>query len=66
MASKLALAGGLVAVFVVIAIVLLRAMPGPHNPTDYLIIGTVATFVCIVTVFLLTMPRGDTFYRRKK
>ena len=46
--------------------VLLRLLPGPHMAADYLIAGTLATFVALVVLFgaLIGFAPG-TFYRRR-
>jgi hypothetical protein len=28
-------------------------MPGPHKPTDYLVIGCVATLLCLLLLFVV-------------
>jgi hypothetical protein len=33
--------------------VLLNVMPGPHKPTDYLVIGAVATLLCLLLLFVV-------------
>ena len=32
---------------------LLYVIPGPRKPTDYLVIGAVATFVCLLLLFVI-------------
>jgi hypothetical protein len=34
-------------------------MPGPHKPMDYLVIGAVATLLCLLALFvvLIKMPQ---------
>lgn len=54
MGSKIALFLGLGALFVVTVAAGLRLMPQPHRPTDYLVLGTIATFLCLAILFLLT------------
>ncbi len=39
--------------FVATVVILGAVMPGPHKPTDYLVIGGAATFLCLVVLFLL-------------
>lgn len=46
---------GLVLVFVTTVAVLATLMPGPHKPTDYLVFGAVATFLCLLLLFLVIM-----------
>ena len=56
--------------FAVTVLILVRVWPGPHKPTDYLVIGTLATFICILLAFLMVVStsekRSETFYKRKK
>jgi hypothetical protein len=70
MATKLAFIGGIAVLFVVTVFILLRIMPGPHRPTDYLVIGTLATFVCLAAFFVLNLitsgKPGEQFYKRRK
>ncbi len=70
MASKLALGGGLAVLFTITVLILTRVLPGPHKPADYLVIGTLATLVCIMALFLINLAVGDksgeTFYKRRK
>lgn len=47
------LTAGLIAVFAVTVAVLLNVMPGPHKPTDYLVIGAVATLLCLLLLFIV-------------
>ena len=44
---------GMLAVFVVTVGVLLNVMPGPHKATDYLVIGAVATLLCLLLLFIV-------------
>lgn len=53
MKRTLILALGLIAVFGVTVGVLLNVMPGPHKPTDYLVIGAVATLLCLLLLFIV-------------
>lgn len=49
---------------------LLGIVPGPHSRTDYLVIGTVATFAALAAlfVFLATSGNGmaDLFFRKRR
>jgi len=40
-------------IFGVSITVLLAVMPGPHRPTDYLVIGCVATLLCLLLLFVV-------------
>jgi multisubunit Na+/H+ antiporter MnhF subunit len=70
MNRKFSMALGILLVFAVTVLILLRILPGPYKPTDYLVIGTLATFVCILLAFLVvisTSDKGtDTFFKRKR
>jgi hypothetical protein len=39
--------------------VLVNVMPGPHKPMDYLVIGAVATLLCLLALFvvLIKLPQ---------
>jgi hypothetical protein len=45
------LAGAGIAIFAVITIILLRMIPEPRKDTDYLVIGTLATFGALGLLF---------------
>jgi len=47
-----ALALGLLVVFALTVGILLNVMPGPHKATDYLVIGAIATLLCLLLLFL--------------
>ena len=49
----------LLAVFAVTVAILLQVLPGPHERTDYLVIGGVATLLCILLLYFLLIKRGD-------
>jgi Na+/melibiose symporter-like transporter len=52
----------IVVIFAVTVVVLLTVMPGPHKATDYLVIGCVATLLCLLLLFLVLIkikPRRD-------
>jgi hypothetical protein len=51
--------------FIATAAILMQAMPDEKTRMDYLVIGTAATFVSLVAVFLL-MGRQGLFFRRRK
>ena len=40
-------------IFAVTVAVLLTVMPGPHKSTDYLVIGCVATLLCLLLLFVV-------------
>jgi hypothetical protein len=62
----LALAVAIGLLFAASVAVLLRILPGPHVASDFLIAGTLATFVSLVVLFavLIGLAPG-TFYRRR-
>jgi len=66
----LVLASAAICVFAAAAIILLRVIPGPHKDSDYLVIGTLATFASLAVVFVLlltTYLRDPTaFFKRRK
>ena len=68
MAGKVALGCGLAVMFAITVAVLMRVLPGPHGPTDYLVIGSVATLACISVLFVvyLVSGQGGLFYRRRR
>ena len=53
MNRTLPLAGITVLVFIVTVAILLFILPGPHAPTDYLVIGAVATLLCLLLLYVL-------------
>ena len=59
MSRTLALAALTVLVFAGTVAVLVNVMPGPHKPMDYLVIGAVATLLCLVLLFvvLIKLPQ---------
>ncbi|MGD0133556.1 MAG: hypothetical protein ABSE57_16005 [Bryobacteraceae bacterium] len=44
---------GILLIFGVTVAVLLAVMPGPHKSTDYLVIGCVATLLCLLLLFVV-------------
>ena len=59
MNRTLALAVLMVLLFGGSVAVLLNVMPGPHKPMDYLVIGAVATLLCLLLLFvvLIKLPQ---------
>jgi hypothetical protein len=53
MNRTLALALGMVIIFSVTVAILWNVMPGPHKPTDALVIGCVATLLCLLLLFVV-------------
>ncbi len=50
----------LLVVFVGTVAILLQVLPSPHKSTDYLVIGAVATLLCILLLYFLLIKRGKT------
>ena len=62
MNRTLALALGMVMIFGVTVAILRNVMPGPHKSTDALVIGCVATLLCLLLLFVVminTAKRPD-------
>jgi len=61
---------GGVFVFCVAAVVILKLMPAPLKDTDYLVIGSVATLVSLLVMFLVLiatrLKTPDPFFKRRK
>ena len=59
MNRNVTLAVALIAVFVATIAILSNILPGPHKPADYLVIGGVATLVCLAVLFMvvIAVPR---------
>lgn len=53
MNRTVALTLGMVIIFAVTVGILLTVMPGPHKSTDYLVIGCVATLLCLLLLFII-------------
>lgn len=53
MNRTIALALGMLLTFGVTVAILLAVMPGPHKTTDYLVIGCVATLLCLLLLFVV-------------
>jgi Na+/melibiose symporter-like transporter len=62
MNRNIALALGMAIIFAATVAILLVVMPGPHKSTDYLVIGCVATLLCLLLLFVVlinTAKRPD-------
>ena len=70
MKRGLVLGGLAICVFVVVAAVMLKVMPGPLKESDYMVIGSVATLVALGSVFLVlvstTMKSTDVFFKKRR
>ena len=53
MNRTIALTLGMLMIFAVTVGILVTVMPGPHKSTDYLVIGCVATLLCLLLLFLI-------------
>ena len=51
----LTLAAGIIFIFAAVSLIFTQIIPGPHRPVDYLVIGTAATFVTLLTLFILLL-----------
>lgn len=67
---QLSLAMGGVLIFAVAAIVMVKIMPQPLKDTDYLVIGSIATLVSLLVMFLVTIATRqkapDPFFKKRK
>jgi hypothetical protein len=57
-------------VFVVVAAIMVKLMPTPLKDSDYLLIGSVATLLALLTLFLTlimtSLKSPDVFFKRRK
>jgi len=57
-------------VFGVVGVSLLQVLPGPHQPADFLVIGTLATLVTLAALFVAIiagwLKMRDIFYKRRQ
>jgi uncharacterized membrane protein len=70
MARTLLLALALVVMFAAVAGIMLKVMPAPLKDSDYLIIGSVATMVSLLLLFVLLNAKSgkasSVFFKRRK
>jgi uncharacterized membrane protein len=70
MARTLLLALALVVMFAAVAGIMLKVMPAPLKDSDYLIIGSVATMVSLLLLFVLLNANSgkasSVFFKRRK
>ena len=70
MRRPLMLAAAGLCVFVIVAATMLKFLPQPHKESDYMVIGSVATLVALVVMFIVlistSMRAKDVFFRRRK
>jgi hypothetical protein len=64
MNRTLALALGMAMIFGVTVAVLWNVMPGPHKPTDALVIGCVATLLCLLLLFVVLVKTAKRATRK--
>ena len=65
MNRNLALALGMAMIFAVTVGILVNVMPGPHKSTDYLVIGCVATLLCLLLLFVVLINTAKQRAARK-
>lgn len=57
-------------VFVVVAAIMIKLMPSPLRDSDYLLIGSVATLLALLALFLAlistSLKSPDVFFKRRK
>ena len=57
-------------IFAAVAFIMLRVMPQPMKDSDYLVVGSVATLVALLALFLLlvstSMKSSDVFFKKRK
>jgi hypothetical protein len=57
-------------VFTVVAAIMVKVMPGPMKESDYLVVGSVATLVALLVLFLMlvstTLKSSNIFFKRRK
>jgi DMSO/TMAO reductase YedYZ heme-binding membrane subunit len=70
MQRALLLGGSAVCVFVVVAAIMIKVMPAPLKSSDYMVIGSVATLVALLVMFLVvastTLKSRDVFFKRRR
>jgi uncharacterized membrane protein len=70
MGRTLSLALAVVLVFAAVAGIMLKVMPAPLKDSDYLIIGSVATMLSLLLLFVLLIVRSgkasNVFFKRRR
>jgi hypothetical protein len=70
MGRTLPLALATVLVFAAVAVIMLKVMPAPLKDSDYLIIGSVATLVSLLALFVVVVTTSgkasSVFFKRRK
>jgi drug/metabolite transporter (DMT)-like permease len=55
--------------FAIVAFIMLNVMPGPLKESDYLVIGSVATLVALLVMFvgiISTAKTRDVFFKKRR
>ncbi len=56
-------------VFGAVAAILVKVLPGPLGDVDYLVVGAIATFLAMLTLFFILVKGGakmpDVFFKRR-
>lgn len=58
-----------ICIFAVVAAAMIRLMPHPLKDSDYMVIGSVATLVALLVLFLallVTSKPSDVFFKKRK
>ena len=69
MPRPLALALAAICVFTIVAAVMTKLMPAPLHESDFLVIGSVATLVSLLVLFLAmisTTKSTNVFFKKRK
>jgi xanthine/uracil permease len=68
--KAIALAAAIVIVFGIVVVAGLRLLPSPHTDSDYLVVGSVATFVALGVLFLALITTWiktpNVFFKRRE
>lgn len=70
MSRNAKLIAAIAVLFAATVAILTMVIPGPHRPTDYMVIGGIATMLCLVVLFvvLLSTPGHgvDALFKKHK
>ena len=70
MGRTFGLAGAVVLIFAAVAGIMLKVMSAPLKDSDYLVVGTVATLVSMLALFVLLITTSGkmstVFFKRRK
>ena len=64
MPNKLGLTIALILIFGLTVAILVRILPSPLRTTDYMVIGAVATFLCMLLLFFVLIRASKSGTRR--